>query len=86
MCGGVQWLVFRNDGTVTAAEWARQAAMGGSGGGLFGAFDRGRPERRQAFVLEVLRQTLKVKAYALLLVRTGFIFASTLRCQAPQLL
>lgn len=56
----MQWLVFRNDGTTTAAQWAQQASQAGSGGGLFSVFDRGRTERRQAFALEVLRQTLKV--------------------------
>ncbi|EIE22208.1 hypothetical protein COCSUDRAFT_42575 [Coccomyxa subellipsoidea C-169] len=60
---GEQWLVFRNDGTTTAAQWAQQASQAGLGGGLFSVFDRGRAERRQAFALEVLRQTLKGLAY-----------------------
>ncbi|BDA43175.1 hypothetical protein COCOBI_04-1870 [Coccomyxa sp. Obi] len=60
---GEQWLVFRNDGTTTAAQWAQQVSQTGSKGGIFSAFDSGRIERRQAFVVEVLRQTLKGLAY-----------------------
>lgn len=64
--GQLQWLVFRNDGTTTAAQWGQQASQAGLGGGLFSVFDRGRAERRQAFALEVLRQTLKVSQFSAL--------------------
>ena len=55
----MQWLVFRNDGITTAAQWAQQVSQSGTGGGMFSKFDSGRIERQQAFALEVLRQTLK---------------------------
>lgn len=59
-----QWLVFRNDGTTTAAQYAQAAAQGGrGGGGLLGMLQPDRLQQRQAFVQRLLRQTLTGLAY-----------------------
>jgi hypothetical protein len=68
---GCQWLVFRNDGTTTAADYARQAAHAAAegrpclGDGEFlDAFDAERPVlRRRTFVLCALRQALAGLAF-----------------------
>ena len=60
----MQWLVFRNNGTTSAAAFAQQAAQyGGRGGGLWDMFGQNRQQQRQAFVLQVLRQSLAGLAY-----------------------
>ena len=57
----MQWLVFRNDGATTAGQWAQDAAQYASKSGLLSVFDRGKEQRQQAFVKEILRQTMKVQ-------------------------
>lgn len=60
----MQWLVFRNDGTTSAAAYAQQAAQSsGRGGGLFDMFGQNGQQERQAFVLQILRQSLAGLAY-----------------------
>ena len=56
----LQWLVFRNDGATTAGQWAQETAKYVSKSGFLSVFDRGKEERQQAFVKEILRQTMKV--------------------------
>ena len=57
----MQWLVFRKDGATTAGQWAQEAAQYASQSGFLAVFDRGKAQRQQAFVKEVLRQTMKVR-------------------------
>ncbi len=57
----LQWLVFRNDGSTSAGQWAQDTAQYASKSGLLSVFDRGKEERQQAFVKEILRQTMKVR-------------------------
>ena len=57
----VQWLVFRKDGATTAGQWAQETAQSVSQSGFLAVFDRGKAQRQQAFVKEVLRQTMKVR-------------------------
>ncbi len=57
----VQWLVFRKDGATTAGQWAQETAQYVSQSGFLAVFDRGKAERQQAFVKEILRQTMKVR-------------------------
>jgi hypothetical protein len=45
---------------MTAAEYAQAAAQSSTAGTFINLFDKGRLERRQTHVLEILRQTLKV--------------------------
>lgn len=63
----MQWLVFRRDGSETAAAWAQKAAEATAsnssvGDGEFMDFfePQRRLQRRQAFVCSVLRQTMQV--------------------------
>ena len=57
----MQWLVFRKDGATTAGQWAQEAAQYVSQSGFLAVFDRGKAQRQQAFVKEILRQTMKVR-------------------------
>ncbi len=59
----MQWLVFRNDGLVTAEQYAMRAAVAGAKGEALGEgefwdrFDKTRPlQRRKIFVLKCLRE------------------------------
>ena len=56
----MQWLVFRKDGATTAGQWAQETAQYVSQSGFLAVFDRGKAQRQQAFVKEILRQTMKV--------------------------
>ncbi len=63
----LQWLVFRRDGSETAAAWAQKAAEATAsntsiGDGEFMDFfePQRRLQRRQAFVCSILRQTMQV--------------------------
>lgn len=63
----MQWLVFRRDGSETAAAWAQKAAEATAsntsiGDGEFMDFfePQRRLQRRQAFVCSILRQTMQV--------------------------
>ena len=56
----MQWLVFRKDGATTAGQWAQETAKYASQSGFSAVFDRGKAQRQQAFVKEILRQTMKV--------------------------
>lgn len=67
---GEQWLVFRNDGIVTAAEYAGRAAQAGAAGEAVGEqefwdrFDTARPlQRRKVFLIKILRQVLEGLQY-----------------------
>jgi len=60
----MQWLVFRNDGATTAGQWAQDAAQYGSKASFLAVFDRGKEQGQQAFVKEILRQTMKVRSSA----------------------
>ncbi|KAK9828536.1 hypothetical protein WJX72_000643 [[Myrmecia] bisecta] len=67
---GEQWLVFRNDGTISAAAYAAKAAEATASGRSVGEgemFDRLDPAkplaRRRAFVIELLRQCLEGMTY-----------------------
>lgn len=57
----MQWLVFRKDGATTAGQWAQEAAQSASKSGFLSVFDRGKQQRQQAFVKDILRQTMKVR-------------------------
>ena len=61
----MQWLVLRDDGTITAAAYAKLAAAATDAGAavgeweFFDRFDRQRPlERRQRFLVRLLRGVL----------------------------
>ena len=63
----VQWLVFRRDGSKTAAVWAQDAAEATASNSSVGAGEfmdifepRRRLLRRQAFIRSILRQALQV--------------------------
>ena len=57
----MQWLVFRNDGATTAGQWAQDTAQYASKSSFLAVFDRGKEQGQQAFVKEILRQTMKVR-------------------------
>ena len=65
----VQWLVFRDDGSRTAAGYAAAAGSATVRNGVVGPDDfvtraslgqQGRLQRRQAFVLKLMRQIMQV--------------------------
>jgi hypothetical protein len=63
----LQWLVFRRDGSETAAAWAQKAAEATASntsigdGEFMDVFEPlRRLQRRQAFVCSILRQTMQV--------------------------
>ena len=63
----LQWLVFRRDGSMTAASWAQKAAEATASNGSIGDgefMDMFEPQRRlyrrQAFIRSVLRQSMQV--------------------------
>jgi len=63
-----QWLVFRNDGTTTAAAYAQEAAAATAAGHAIGSsnfldrMDRDKPlARRRAFVLRIMRQVMQAR-------------------------
>ena len=63
----VQWLVFRRDGSMTAATWAQKAAEATASNSSIGEgefMDMFEPQRRlyrrQAFIRSILRQTMQV--------------------------
>ncbi len=63
-----QWLVFRNDGTTTAAAYAQEAAAATAAGhavgssNFFDRMDRDKPlARRRAFVLRIMRQVMQAR-------------------------
>eukprot|EP00897_Mesotaenium_endlicherianum_P001274 jgi/Mesen1/1174/ME000124S00211 len=67
---GEQWLVLRDDGAATAADYARLAAAATSAGGAVGEgelwdrWDRSRPiTRRQRYILAVLRGVMRGLAF-----------------------
>ena len=64
-----QWLVFRNDGTITAAAYAQEAAVATLAGravgqpNFFDRLDRNKPlARRRAFVVRIMRQTMQARS------------------------
>ena len=73
-----QWLVFRNDGATTAGQWAQETAKYASKSGFLSVFDRGKEERQQTFVKEILRQTMKVWAPA------QYMLLPNVSCSLPQ--
>ena len=63
----MQWLVFRRDGSITAAAWAQKAAEATASNNSVGDgefMDMFEPQRRlhrrQAFIRSILRQTMQV--------------------------
>jgi hypothetical protein len=83
----LQWLVFRRDGSETAAAWAQKAAEATAsntsiGDGEFMDFfePQRRLQRRQAFVCSILRQTVQVHMQSLPLCMSNshaiFVFAA----------
>ena len=63
----LQWLVFRRDGSMTAASWAQKAAEATASNSSIGDgefMDMFEPQRRlyrrQAFIRSVLRQSMQV--------------------------
>ncbi|KAH8931045.1 hypothetical protein BDL97_19G001600 [Sphagnum fallax] len=67
---GEQWLVFRDDGRITAADYAKEAAQATAEGCAVGEwefwdrFDKSRPiQRRQHFITKLLRGTFKGLAF-----------------------
>ena len=65
--------MFRNDGTITAAAYAQEAAAATTAGRAVGQpnfldrLDRSKPlARRRAFVIRIMRQTMQVCALTLL--------------------
>ncbi|CAK9213847.1 unnamed protein product, partial [Sphagnum jensenii] len=67
---GEQWLVFRDDGRITAADYAKEAAQATAEGRAIGEwefwdrFDKSRPiQRRRHFITKLLRGTFKGLAF-----------------------
>ncbi|CAM6066119.1 unnamed protein product [Sphagnum tenellum] len=67
---GEQWLVFRDDGRITAADYAKEAAQATAEGRAVGEwefwdrFDKSRPiQRRRHFITKLLRGTFKGLAF-----------------------
>ncbi|KAH8970055.1 hypothetical protein BDL97_02G067000 [Sphagnum fallax] len=67
---GEQWLVFRDDGRITAADYAKEAAQATAEGRAVGEwefwdrFDKSRPiQRRWHFITKLLRGTFKGLAF-----------------------
>ncbi|CAM6041541.1 unnamed protein product [Sphagnum compactum] len=67
---GEQWLVFRDDGRITAADYAKEAAQATAEGRAVGEwefwdrFDKSRPiQRRRQFITKLLRGTFKGLAF-----------------------
>ncbi|CAK9266705.1 unnamed protein product [Sphagnum jensenii] len=67
---GEQWLVFRDDGRITAADYAKEAAQATAEGCAVGEwefwdrFDKSRPiQRRRHFITKLLRGTFKGLAF-----------------------
>jgi hypothetical protein len=65
-----QWLVFRDDGRITAADYAKEAAQATAEGRALGEwefwdrFDKSRPiQRRRLFITKLLRGTFKGLAF-----------------------
>ena len=64
----MQWLVFRKDGSETAAAWAQKAAEATATNSTIGDGEfmdmfepQRRLQRRQAFIRSILQQTMKVQ-------------------------